>query len=75
MIDKQLYELEYCVIVYNNHYWGRGKTIDLAKKEFKKNGGDCRVKLHIILVLGDNNAFISELGNVCSVKNSRVIYL
>lgn len=75
MTDKQLYEIQYCIIVYSHNYWGRGKTIELAKKEFKKHGGDCRKKLHTILVFGDSNAFISEFGNVCSVENSRVIYL
>jgi len=50
-----------CYLAISLNYWGRGKTIDEAKAQLKRNGGDLK-KCRFRKIEGDDKAYVDYCG-------------
>lgn len=49
-------------------YWGRGETVEAAKREAKRQGGQLR--RYVIYETTDPKIYVDDMGYICTVKGA-----
>jgi hypothetical protein len=65
--NDQIQTSLFCYLCVGSHYWGRGKTIEEAKAEWKRNSGKPPVigtSADVYVIIGDDKARVDDMGRL-----------